>query len=240
MPDTLLDPKDLKAEIGGKPVWFWGLIGGVFVLALYYVFKSKKAANTAATMATGQGTISDTLNNAFPTIDTSAPAGVSTMTSNALGDQTLETKESWTNRAVIIGGRDGHSPIFMTNALNKYFAGTPLTQAEAGAVNRVISQIGLPPGGQGLIVKIVKPVTTKTKTNTSVNDSEPSKTKTPTTSKVTPKTPAAPAAPVKPKKDTSPVVPKVTAPGGAIDPRDAGRFPGWWASTHPTTKGIQV
>lgn len=193
--DNPLDPKALKADLGGKPVWFWGLIGGVFVLALYYVFKSKKAATIAGSMATGQGSVTDTLNNAFPTVDLSTPGGVSTTTNNALGDASLETKESWTGRAVVIGAREGHSSIFMTNAINKYFTGIPLTQAEAGAINSVIAQIGLPPGGQALIVKLIKPVVTPEKTNTSVNDTKK-------------KNPVAPVTPAKPK--VTPVKPKAT------------------------------
>jgi len=173
MADTL-NLGNLKEDLGGKPVWFWGLLGGVFVLALYYVFKSKKAATIAGTMANGQGSVTDTLNAAYPTVDSSLAGGVQSNpgVTNSLGDTTLETKESWTGRAVVIGQRIGSSGIFITNALNKYFAGKPITKTEAAQINKIIAEIGLPPGGQNKAVTIIKTAAGATPTNTSVNDTK--------------------------------------------------------------------
>ena len=186
-----LDVDNLKAELGGKPVWFWGLLGGVFVLALYYVFKSKKAATVAGSMATGQGTVADTLNAAYPTVDPNLAGGVYSAPdqTNALGGTTLETKESWVGRAVVIGARYNHSGLYVTNVLNKYFAGTPLTEKEAATVNQIIGAIGLPPGGQNKVVQIIKTVATPDKTNKTVNNTTP-KTVVPTKPKTV--TPAKP------------------------------------------------
>lgn len=166
--DNPLALDKIKADLGGKPIWVWGLLGGVAVLAGYYVFKSNKNAKVAGSIATGLGSVTDTIGSAFPTISQPEVPGVQANTGNTLGNENIETVESWKARGVIIGTRNGHTAINSNNALTKYLDGKPLTQKEANVVNEVILAIGTPPGGQNRVVQIIKD--SEPKTNTSVND----------------------------------------------------------------------
>ena len=44
MADNILSPERLTQKLGSKPVWFYGVIGGVVILGGYYVINARKNA----------------------------------------------------------------------------------------------------------------------------------------------------------------------------------------------------
>jgi hypothetical protein len=166
MPDNLLAPDRIQAKIGKLPIWAWGLIGGTAALGSYYLFSARKRArtpnagvnpapgdNTLASVFTGMASPDLTANAALP-VD--GYTGSNLSTSNALGNENLETNLTWLNRGIKLSGAGF---LNATTALQKYLGGKPLTDAEQTTVSKVLAQIGYPPEGAPLLVKAVKDAT---------------------------------------------------------------------------------
>lgn len=124
---------------GNKTFLYAGLIGGA--LLLYMSYRSRSAANSAQTATVDSS-------SGYPLL-TSDPLGSSANgTSTAAIDYSAaETNQTWETKAeqALVG--QGHSPLDVQRALEKYFAGVTLTAAEGDLVNKAVATFGLPPQG---------------------------------------------------------------------------------------------
>ena len=160
------DAQALKADLGGKPIWLWGILGGVVVLGGYYWYSSNTKAKAAGQLTQVVGSPLDQSAQTYPTVSTDTSAG-STMTANAgnaLGDQTLETNVTWVARGTAILINSGVNGVAASNALTKYVNGSPVTTTESNYITKVLSGIGYPPDGSLAAVKVIKDATPVAKT----------------------------------------------------------------------------
>ena len=158
-------PFDLKAvqkPLAGKPVWVWGLVGGIGVLGYFYWNSSHKAAlAAAATTTTNGGAPANTATDTYPqTTNGSFTYGSPTDytgsnvvadAGNTLGKTTLETNATWVNRGVIITGGGSKAK----TALNAYLAGQPLTPTQAAYVREVKTVLGAAPETPSLAIQVI-------------------------------------------------------------------------------------
>jgi hypothetical protein len=175
-------PFDLKAvqkPLAGKPVWVWGVVGGVAVLGFYYWNASHKAAQAAASTTTTTGgapanaavdTFPVTSNGGYTNVDYSG-SGVVANAGNTLGNTTLETNKTWIAKGELItgGGRAAHI------ALSHFIEGKPLTPAQAAYVVTTRSVLGNPPESPNLAISVISNAVPVAKTTNSVAKVNPAK-----------------------------------------------------------------
>ena len=191
------DATALKADLGGKPTWVWGIVGGVVVLGGYYWYSSNKKAKTAGQLTQVVGSPLDQTSNLYPTISGSTDT-ITPNTGSTLGNQTLETNNTWIARGITILSNKGVNGVEANNALANYLSGVPITSKQSGYVSTVLSGIGYPPEGNVGAVKVIKDAVTPTAKTTTKNTPK-------AVSTVTPKAKTAPV----------PATPKATTPKAA-------------------------
>lgn len=192
------DPQALKADLGGKPVWLWGIVGGVVLLGGYYWYSSNKKANAAGQLTQITGSPIDQTSSLYPTVATTPTDTVTANTGSVLGSDTMETNLTWVSRGVKLLASAGVNGVTASNALTKYLNGQPITSLESNYVSKVLTNIGYPPDGSLAAVKVIKdakPVaaTTPKDTAKAVTVTKPTVTK-PVTKKVTSNAKTAPTA----------------------------------------------
>lgn len=171
MPDNLLSPDRLTAKIGKLPVWAWGVIGATVVLLGYYITRSRKNARVANPTANPSADSANPFSNLFglatPTDTANAllPDGTSGQSNGGGADvystgetnTSIDTNLSWLNKGISIAVQKGnHSALGSTTALQKYLSGLPLNVGEQDVVGTVLSNLGYPPEGAPVMVKIIK------------------------------------------------------------------------------------
>jgi hypothetical protein len=175
-------PFDLKAvqkPLAGKPIWLWGIFGGVAVLGFYYWNASHKAAQAAASTATSTGgapanaavdTYPVTSNGGYTNVDYTGN-GVVANAGNTLGNTTLETNKTWIAKGEIItgGGKAAHI------ALSHFIEGKPLTPQQAAYVVTTKAVLGNPPQSPNLAIAIISNAVPVAKTTNSVAKVNPAK-----------------------------------------------------------------
>ena len=209
-------PFDLKAvnkPLAGKPVWVWGVVGGVAVLGVYYWNSSHRAAVAAAGTATTQGGAPDNATiDAYPTtsngsftygapVDYSGSSVVADA-GNTLGSSNLDTNASWVAKGVLITG----GGTVAKDALNAFLAGKPLTPQQAAYVTTTKTLLGNAPQSPSLAIQLISnavPVAKKTNTVAKVN--------TAAKTVIVPKPKAKPKVKAKVKAKVTPTIPRDTA-----------------------------
>ena len=156
-----LDFKDVQKPLAGKPIWVWGLVGGVAVLGYYYWSASHKAAQAAASTTTGSAAPADANVDAYPvTSNGSFTYGAPTDYSggsvvadagNTMGNKTLETNISWVAKGVSITGGGSKAK----TALNNYLQGKPLTPEQAAYVRATRAALGAAPESPNLAISVL-------------------------------------------------------------------------------------
>jgi hypothetical protein len=172
----------LNEKLGGAPVWVWGVGGAVFLIAIFLYIRHRNASATtaAATAATaGAGLAYDDPNQVDPnsasgetfaqegyttpsavdaylagsTSGASAPVG---LTPNGIPGPTTNTQWASLVADYLIG--QGDDPSLVSNALNDFTHGSPLSTAEQAIVNTALQVFGEPP--EGVIPVTATPTTT--------------------------------------------------------------------------------
>ena len=176
MADNILSPERLTQQLGSKPVWFYGVIGGVVILGGYYVINARKNARQPnagvnGTTSTDLNSVSTGLATSSQTADATLPvAGYSggtigdgttpdnlNNTGNALGTTSLENNVSWLQKGIRAAtANNRHTALGSTTALQKYLQGKPLTKDEADVVNVALNVNGYPPESAPLAVKVIQ------------------------------------------------------------------------------------
>jgi len=138
-------PESFSAKLGPLPVWVWGAIVGVGIVA-YVWFSGRTDGSTDPSADTSTGTptatasIDDAIEGAFrpgtanggPTTDDDVP-------------ETIDTNSAWGLRATAYLATLGISPLTAQRAINAYLAGSALTKDQAALVDKAILGIGQPP-----------------------------------------------------------------------------------------------
>lgn len=155
------DVKAVSKPLAGKPIWLWGLLGGVGVLGYYYWSASHKAAQAAANTGTGSSAPANTAIDAYPMVTNGsftygAPTdytggSVIADAGNALGNKTLETNLSWIAKGVTITGGGNAAK----TALTHYLEGKPLTPKEADFVRTTRAVLGAAPESPNLAISVL-------------------------------------------------------------------------------------
>lgn len=169
-------PEPLKREIGGLPVWVWGVAGVVGIglgvwLRRAGLFEGDGGDSNGGTPQA----------RAVSLAPAGAP-GVAGFPPPARND-TLEpfgNNTQWLAAAVQLSINAGVSPLDAQLALDLYLASKPLTDAQRTIVERVIRQLGLPPSpplllGDPLPSPVPTPPSAPTPTPPSPGPSAPSR-----------------------------------------------------------------
>ncbi|UJQ86512.1 hypothetical protein SEA_LUZDEMUNDO_21 [Microbacterium phage LuzDeMundo] len=135
---------DLKEKLGPLPVWAWGVMVGLLLVAGIFVFRQKSnTVSNAPTNVVG-GTVMDpqgyqTAGIRGGNAQTSEPSSAITPTaSNA----------SWLSDASrAVAGKIAASPSAVYSALQRYIAGQALSAEERRWVDQAINLEGSPPDG---------------------------------------------------------------------------------------------
>lgn len=132
--------KDLTKKIGPLPVWAYGAILGVGLIA-YMWWSSNSAASSATTTATTETVPDDVSGTGLSAAsdDTSSDVGAT--------GTTLLTNALWEAQALADLAGSGVSPLTAQVALENYLNGVALTSQQQSIVNTVLTAIGPPPEG---------------------------------------------------------------------------------------------
>lgn len=151
-------PESFKGKLGPLPVWAWGAIIGVIVIA--YVWFSGRTdespdaeTETAATPTPTIG-LGDAIDGAFLPGTANGGGGRDTDI-----PESVDTNTAWGFRAVAALIGKGTAPLTAQAAISKYLDETTLTAAEGALVNTAIGLVGQPPESVG-IPKVSAPTPT--------------------------------------------------------------------------------
>lgn len=194
----------LTKKIGPLPGWAWFALIGILVIAVF-MRQRNSAPRASANYVADVVPDSTGIAGAGPgTVPQSTYDGIN-LTSN--GRPLVQDNGSWAmlaSNALVSRGK--HSASDVSNALDKYLSGKPLTQAEAAIVNLAIQEYGQPPSGV-LGINIIQPKPVAKPTPKPVVKPAPKP-----VAKPTPKPVAKPKPVVKPKPKP---VAKPAAPSGS-------------------------
>lgn len=130
----------LKEKLGGLPVWAWGVILGVAVVAWYWL--SRRSTGTVALSTTTE----DTTSPVSGWRDSSG-VPVSSVTPVETPSSAVEGNGQWLSQGVKYLVEQGIMGTTASAALQKYLEGKSLTSAERTAVDKWIAAQGTPPDG---------------------------------------------------------------------------------------------
>lgn len=142
----------LTHKLGPLPVWAWGVLLGVVLIAAVW-WQSHNAASTATPTATPETVPDDVTGTGL------SAAGSDSTTVGATGT-TLLTNALWEAQALADLAGSGVSPLTAQVALENYLNGTALSPTQQGIVNTVLTALGAPPEGvAGTPILSAPPVT---------------------------------------------------------------------------------
>lgn len=130
------------AKLGPLPVWAWGAIIGLLLLA--FVWFSRSGGSTAAT-DTASGTTDAEASPLFPSSSNTVPSDTDTTAGST--DTTTSTNSYWLTQGSAFAVSRGYSPTAAIAALTKWLNGDTITADEQRIVDAVVKQIGAPPEG---------------------------------------------------------------------------------------------
>ena len=141
-------PDGMKANLGPLPVWVWGAVVGIAVVA-YVWFSGRTDGSVDATdnettgtsaTATGAASVSDAIDGAFAT----GTASGSTLATTDI-QETADSNTAWGLRATSYLVGQGVSPVTAQRAINAYLNGDPMTAEQSALVDKAILGISQPP-----------------------------------------------------------------------------------------------
>lgn len=141
--DSPIEEK-LTAKAGPFPVWVWGVVLGLLILAM--VWWSRHKSGSAAPADGSTVTPIDALPNVSGSGLSPASGDTSTGSDSAAGSP-WDTNQLWEARAIAALSGAGVSPLTAQVALEKYLNGQGLTTAEQQIINSVLQKQGAPPNG---------------------------------------------------------------------------------------------
>ena len=142
-------PETFRGKLGPLPVWAWGAIIGVGIVAyVWFSGKTDDAGETdpdAPTSATSSSSLADAIDGAFLTTPANGGSG-----SNADIPDTVDTNSAWGMRAIAALIGKGILPLSAQQAIAKYLDEQEMTSDEAKLVNQAIGAVGQPPESVGV------------------------------------------------------------------------------------------
>jgi LysM repeat protein len=134
-------------KLGPLPVWAWGAVLGLGVVAYMY-FKNRSSAATAAPATNDAGAV--TGGSVTPDLTANDLGTVGDYTGQTNGTtamgQTLDNA-AWLAQADAYMVTQGKSPLAVQQALDAYLNGSPLSWTQQQYVSTVVAKYGLPPQG---------------------------------------------------------------------------------------------
>ena len=132
----------LGQKLGPLPVWTWGVVVGVGVVAYVWISKASESQTVmqpSDAMLRPVAGDSSALDSAFY-----ARSGASgTYPSEA----PAETNLTWLTTVQSVLAGKGYAPLDISNALNRYLNGESLSDSDQRIVNEALTAKGLPPDG---------------------------------------------------------------------------------------------
>lgn len=138
----------LNQKLGPLPLWTWGLIGGVGVVAWVWLSAAEKESTVplpSDEYLVNRPASSDTFDGLFSARNGSSESSYFDNTPVA------ETNDSWIASVTnILSGKGAWSPLQIQTALQKYVSGNPLSDDEQAIVNSAITEKGVAPDASSI------------------------------------------------------------------------------------------
>lgn len=136
--------KGLSKNLGPLPVWAWGVILAVIIVIYIWLGQSRSTGDGTTDPGTGGdgGSVDDAINGAFRIGGAYQDGGA---TGNGGKDDSADTNDAWSFRAVAALVAQGVSPLAAQQAIGLYLDGEKLTAAQAELVDKAVKKIGAPP-----------------------------------------------------------------------------------------------
>lgn len=140
----------LGKRLGPLPAWSWAFLAALGIVGYLYWRRSQEDRLAVAPVAD-------------PYADAPADAGDIPGSGNDNDDDEtsldLDTNAAWLRYVVDRLTDRGEDPVAVGNALNKIFAGTPITEAERLIYRKAVAIAGYPPEGHPNITMVTSPTT---------------------------------------------------------------------------------
>lgn len=138
--------KGLSKNLGPLPVWAWGVILAVIIVIYIWLGQSRSTGDGTTDPGTGGDggsvDVDDAINGAFRIGGAYQDGGA---TGNGGKDDSADTNDAWSFRAVAALVAQGVSPLAAQQAIGLYLDGEKLTAAQAELVDKAVKKIGAPP-----------------------------------------------------------------------------------------------
>lgn len=146
----------LTEKVGPLPVWGWGGIVGVLIIAYLY-FTNWRGVSGGESSGKGGGSAgsSDAIWDAYHGAGGGATPGVTT------GPEPIASNLQWLAQGVRVAVSQGYPGTTAQVALQRFLAGESLTTSQQAIVNAVIAVIGPPPEGTDYINELIDDPVTK-------------------------------------------------------------------------------
>lgn len=132
---------DLKGKLGPLPVWAWGVIVGLVLVAGVFIYGRRNQSDGSAAI---QGTAIDP--QGYQTAGITGGSAQATDTATQTGD--YRSNASWlADAAADVAQFTGGSPTAIYAALQKFIYGETLSSQERKYVDTAVSRTGTPPEG---------------------------------------------------------------------------------------------
>ena len=134
--------KGLKKNLGPLPVWAWGVILAIIIVVYIWLGQSRGATGGDDTPAEDTGDATrDAIDGAFRI----GGAYTGDNSGNGGKDDSADTNDAWSFRAVAALVSKGKLPLAAQQAIYLYLDGETLTAAQQALVDEAIKLIGAPP-----------------------------------------------------------------------------------------------
>jgi len=127
----------IKEKVGPLPIWAWGVIVGVILLGVYYLFQRNK------TLKSNSGVVTpDVYTGADSSLGYTVPAG----NQSSVITETVETNQSWITKAVRYLSEQGYNSADAQVWLQQYVSGIPIVGDKAkAAIQEALDRFGTAP-----------------------------------------------------------------------------------------------
>lgn len=161
-------------KLGPLPVWAWGAVLGLGVVAYMY-FRNKTSGSTAASSTNDSGATAGT-GSVLPDMtanDLGTPGDYTGQTTSGSSVGPTLDNATWLAQAVAYMVTQGKNPLTVSQALDRYLNGESLSWTQEQYVSAVVAKFGLPPQGVSSDSSLAPPPATSPVTEPPKNGSPP-------------------------------------------------------------------
>lgn len=148
-------------KLGPLPVWAWGAVLGLGVVAYMY-FKNRSSASAAPTTNDAGATSGGSVTPDLTANDLGTVGDYTGQSSNGTSVGSTLDNAAWETQAVAYMVTQGKNPLTTQQAIDAYLNGSPLSWTQQQIITAVVGKFGLPPQGVASDSPLAPPPATPT------------------------------------------------------------------------------